>query len=239
MRREHRRELRHDKFVDEMGSLSTRAKENQRFLMTVTAAVVAAAFIAYGIYFYRNTQEQKAQDALASAIDTIDSPLLSPPGSQQPPQPGAKYKNEAERNAAAEKQFKDLESKYGGTDAADVANLYLARLDAGRGDVAGARKLLNAFINEHPKHVLVGSARFSLYQLRIENGEAAQVANELQTEVNKSDPVLPADSLLVLLAHAYDVQGNAQKSKEAYRRITTEFPDSPYALEAQRRMGPA
>jgi outer membrane protein assembly factor BamD (BamD/ComL family) len=207
--------------------------------MTVTAAVVAAALIAYGIYFYRNTQEQKAQDALASAIDTIDSPLLSPPGSQQPPQPGAKYKTEAERNAAAEKQFKDLESKYGGTDAADVANLYLARLDAGRGDVAGARKLLNAFINEHPKHVLVGSARFSLYQLRIENGEAAQVANELQTEVNKSDPVLPADSLLVLLAHAYDVQGNAQKSKEAYRRITTEFPDSPYALEAQRRMGPA
>jgi TolA-binding protein len=239
MRREHRRELRHDKFVDEMGSLSTRARENQRFLMTVTVAVVAAALIAYGIYFYRNTQEQKAQDALASAIDTIDSPLLSPPGSQQPPQPGAKYKTEAERNAAAEKQFKDLESKYGGTDAADVANLYLARLDAGRGDVAGARKLLNAFINEHPKHVLVGSARFSLYQLRIENGEAAQVANELQTEVNKSDPVLPADSLLVLLAHAYDVQGNAQKSKEAYRRITTEFPDSPYALEAQRRMGPA
>jgi TolA-binding protein len=239
MRREHRRELRHDKFVDEMGSLSTRAKENQRFLMTITVGVVAAALIAYGIYFYRNTQEQKAQDALASAIDTIDSPLLSPPGSQQPPQPGAKYKTEAERNAAAEKQFKDLESKYGGTDAADVANLYLARLDAGRGDVAGARKLLNAFINEHPKHVLVGSARFSLYQLRIENGEAAQVANELQTEVNKSDPVLPADSLLVLLAHAYDVQGNAQKSKEAYRRITTEFPDSPYALEAQRRMGPA
>jgi TolA-binding protein len=239
MRREHRRELKHDKFVDEMGSLSTRARENQRFLMTVTVAVVAAALIAYGIYFYRKTQEQKAQDALAGAIDTIDSPLLNPPGSQQPPQPGAKYKTEAERNAAAEKQFKDLESKYGRTDAADVANLYLARLDAGRGDVAGARKLLNAFINEHPKHVLVGSARFSLYQLRIENGEAAQVANELQTEVNKSDPVLPADSLLVLLAHAYDVQGNAQKSKEAYRRITTEFPDSPYALEAQRRMGPA
>ncbi len=239
MRPEHRRELRHDKFVDEMGSLSTRAKENQRFLLTITVAVVAAALVAYGLYFYRNTREQKAQEVLAIAIDTIDSPLLTPPGSQQPPAPGAKYKTEAERNTAAEKQFKDLESKYGGTDAADVANLYLARLDAGRGDMAGARKLLNAFIAEHPKHVLVGSARFSLYQLRIENGEAAQVTNELQAEVNKSDPVLPADSLLVLMAHAYEVQGNAQKSKEAYRRITTEFPDSPYALEAQRRMGPA
>lgn len=239
MRPEHRRELRHDKFVDEMGSLSSRARENQRFLLTITVGVVVVALAAYGYYFYRNNREQQAQDALAGAIDTIDSPLLSAPGSQQPQQPGAKFKTEAERNTAAEKQFKDLESKYSGTDAADVGNLYLARLDAGRGDVAGARKLLNAFVDEHPKHVLVGSARFSLYQLRIENGEAAQVASELQNEVNKSDPVLPADSLLVLLAHAWDVQGNAQKSKEAYRRITTEFPDSPYALEAQRRMGPA
>ena len=87
--------------------------------------------------------------------------------------------------------------------------------------------------------MLGGSARFSLYQLRIENGEAAKVAGELQSEINKSDPVLPADTLLVLLAHAYDAQGNAEKSKEAFRRITTEFPDSPYALEAQRRIGPA
>jgi TolA-binding protein len=239
MRREHRRELKHDKFVDEMGSLSSRASENRRFLLLITVGVVAAALLAYGIYFYRNNREQQAQEALATAIDTIDSPLLNAPGSQQPQQPGAKYKTEAERNAAAEKQFKDLESKYSGTDAADVGNLYVARLDAGRGDVAGARKLLNAFIEEHPKHVLVGSARFSLYQIRIESGEAAQVASELQNEVNKSDPALPTDSLLVLLAHAWDVQGNAQKSKEAYRRITTEFPDSPYALEAQRRMGPA
>jgi TolA-binding protein len=240
MRREHRRELRHDKFVDEMGSLSTKARENQRFLLVITVGVVAALLLGYGFFYFRHTREQRAQDALAVAIETIDSPLLPAPGAQQQQaQPGAKYKTEAERNAVAEKRFKDLKSKYSGTDAADVSNLYLARLDAGRGDVAGARKLLDEFIREHPKHVLVGSSRFSLYQLRIENGEAAQVANELQAEISKSDPILPGDSLLVLLAHAYESQGNGTKSKEAYRRITTEFPDSPYALEAQRRMGPA
>src|SRR5262249_58544928 len=234
MRREHRRELKHDKFVDEIGTLSSRARENQRFLLTATLSVVAAALIVWAVYYYRSTREQKAQDALAVAIETIESPLLPPAGSQQQAPPGAKYKTEAERNSAAEKQFKDVEAKYSGTDAADVGNLYLARLQAGRGDIAGARKLLTAFVNEHPKHVLVGSARFSLYQLRIENGEAAQVANELQAEVGKTDPVLPGDSLLVLMAHAYATQGNAQKSKDAYRRITTEFPDSPYAVEAQR-----
>ena len=229
MRREHRRELKHDRFVDEIGTLSTRARENQRFLLTVTLAVVVVALAVYGFFYYRSTREQRAQ--------TIDSPLLPAPGGQ--PVPGAKFKTEAERSAAAEKRFKDVQTKYSGTDASDVAGLYVARFDAGRGDIAGARRLIDQFIREHPKHVLVGSARFSLYQLRIENGEAGQVANELQAEVSKTDPILPADSLLLLLAHAYDAQGNAAKSKDAYRRIATEFPDSPYALEAQRRMGPA
>ena len=236
MRREHRRELKHDRFVEEMGSLSAKARENQRLLLSASVGVVALALLAYGIFFYRGTRERQAQGGLALAVETIDSPLLPAPGGQ--PVPGAKFKTEAERNAAAEKQFKDLQKKYSGTDAADVADLYMARFDAGRGDVIGARKLFDQFIRDHPRHVLVGSARFSLYQLRIENGESAQVANELQSEINKSDPILPADTLLVLLAHAYDAQGNAAKSKEAYRRIATEFPDSPYALEAQRR-GPA
>ena len=237
MRREHRRELKHDRFVDEIGTLSARAKENQRLLITVGVAVVALALIVYGVYFYRANREQRAQGALSAAIETLDSPLLPPAGGQA--QPGAKYKTDAERNAAAENQFKDVKAKFGGTDAAGVADLYLARFDAGRGDTATARKLLEQFIHDHPDHVLVGSARFSLYQLRIENGEAAQVANELQAEIAKPKPVLPADTLLVLLAHAYDAQDNGVKAKEAYKRIATEYPDSPYAVEAQRRMGPA
>ena len=235
MRREHRRELKHDRFVDEIGTLSTKARENQRFLLTITAAVVIIALGGYGMYFYRSSREQRAQLALGAAIETIDSPLQTP----AQPTPGAKYKTEAERNGAAEKQFKDVQMRYSGTDAADVADLYLARFDAGRGDATTARKLLDQFIRDHPNHVLVGSARFSLYQLRIENGEAGAVANELQAEINKTNPVLPPDTLLVLLAHAYDAQGNGVKSKEAYKRIATEFPDSPYALEAQRRIGPA
>ncbi|HET7711737.1 MAG TPA: tetratricopeptide repeat protein, partial [Thermoanaerobaculia bacterium] len=120
----------------------------------------------------------------------------------------------------------------------DVANLYLARIAAARGDVAGARKLLDEFVREHPDHVLVGAARYSMYQLRIENGEAAQVVAELNAELAKTEEkVLPDDSVLILLAYAYDTQGNAAKSRDMYRRIVTQYPDSPYAMDAQRRIG--
>lgn len=240
MDRQHRRDLKHDKFVDEIGTLSVKARQNQRLLLMLAIGVVAVAVIAYGISFYRANREDKAQDALAIAIETLDSPLIpATPQPGQPTPPNAKFHTEAERTAAAEKQFKDVESQYSGSDASDVAGLYLGRIAVGRGDYKTARTYLEKFVSSQPKNVLASSARYSLYQLRIENGEAAQVASELSQEVKKEETVLPKDALLVLLAHAYDAQGNPDKTKEAYRQITTEFPDSPYALEAQRRVGPA
>jgi TolA-binding protein len=237
MDRQQRRDLKHDRFVDEIGSWSTSARENQRLLLTITAAAVVIAVLAYGIYFYRSNHEEKAQVALGQAMETIESPLLPAPGAQA--QPGAKYKTEGERMAAAEKQLKAVEAGYGGSDAADVASLYLARIAADKGDLAGARTRLEKYIHDNPKSVLTTGARYSLYRLRIDNGESSPVAQELQAEIAKTEPNLPPDALLALLAHAWDTQGDAKKTKETYRRIVTEFPDSPYALEAQRRMGPA
>lgn len=237
MDRQHRRDLKHDRFVDEVGLLTEKARANQRGLLFLGAAAVAIALIAYGIYFYRSNQEDKAQTALAQAIETFESPLVTEGQPQQDPR--AKFKTEAERTAAAEKQFKDVQAKFGGTDSADVAGLYIARISAARGDVATAEKMLKEFVDDHPKHFLVGAARYSLFQMRIDNGHAQQVATELNAELAKTEPVLPADSLLVLLAHAYEVQGDDEKSRATYRRIVTEFPDSPFALEAQRRVGSA
>ena len=232
MDREHRHDLKHDKFVDEIGALSVRARANQRLLLAIAGAVVVIAVIAYGIFFYRGNREANAQQALATAIETMDATI----GEQKPEGSiGPHFKTEAERNAAAERLFRSVQSEYSGTDAADVAGLYLARIAVSKGDTKTARTLLEDFVDEHDDNVLVGAARFSLYQLRIESGEAAQVAQELEAELAKADPVLPGDSLLLLQAQAYDVQGNLAKSKEAYRRITTEFPESPFVVEAARR----
>lgn len=234
MDRAHRHELKHDRFVDELGVLSSRAQENQRFLLMITGGVVAIALIAYGIYFYNSNREKKAQAALAVAIETIESPLIQP----GVPNPDAKFKTEEERASRAEAMFRDIQKKYGGTDASDISSLYLARTASTRGDVAGAKKMLASFIDEHSSHLLVGAARYSLFQARIESGEAAQVVTELNAELAKNEEqILPPDAMLVLLAHAYDVQGNAAKSRETYRKIVTQYPDSPYALEAQRRVG--
>ena len=242
MDRQHRHDLKHDRFVDEIGVLTDRARANQRLLLTIGVALVAVAVLTYGFFWWRGGKEDKAQLALASAIETIESPVNDNPAQMQvpPPTTPSKFKTADERNAAAEKQFREVQSQYSGTDASDLAGLYLARLAVTKGDTAGARKGLEAFLKEHGDHPLLGpSARYSLYQLRIENGEATQVANEIELEMKKAKPGLPGDALLVLQAQAWDVQGNAAKSRESYRRLLNEFPDSQYAVEAARRAGQA
>lgn len=236
MDRQHRHDLKHDKFVDEIGVLSSRARDNQRLLYTLGGAAIAIAVIVYGVYFYRSNRENNAQRALATAITTFDAPVGDPPEGQ-PATSGPRFKTEAEKTAAAEKQFKDVQAKFSGSDAADVAGLYLARLAVQRGEPKVARPLFEKFIDAHDDHTLGAAARYSLYQLRIESGEAAQVSTEITAELAKAEPSLPGDSLLMLLAQAYEMQGNTAKSLEAYRRITTEFPESPYVIEAQRRVG--
>ena len=234
MDRQHRHDLKHDKFVDEIGALSARARDNQRLLLMIAGGILAVAAIVWGIYFFRSSRERKGQAALASAIETVSAPVQATPA---PNTTGLTFKTEAERNDAAEKKFREVHTTYPGTDAADVAGLFLARMAAGKGDSAAARKMLEDFIKGNPDTVLGGAARYSLYQVRIESGEAAQVAVEVNAELNKAQPVLPGDALLMVLAHAYEVQGNSAKSREAYRRITTEFPDSAYVVEATRRAG--
>ena len=235
MDRQHRHDLKHDKFVDEIGVLSSKARDNQRILLLIAGGLIAVAVIVYGIFFYRQNREENAQQALATAIETFEAPVGE--AAANATQTGPKFKTEPEKTAAAEKQFKEVQAKHSGTDASDIAGLYLARIAAGRGDTKAARPPIEEFIRKHGDHTLAGGARFSLYQMRIEGGEAAQVAVELNAELNKKEPALPADSLLVLLAQAYDAQGQGDKSREAYRRITSEFPESPFAVEAQRRVG--
>ncbi len=239
MDRQHRRELKHDKFVDEVGALSTRARENQRLLIGIVGGLLVAAVLVYGVLFYRSNREQKAQEALASAITTMDSPLIATqPG--QATAPDAKFHTEAERNAAAEKEFKDVQAKFGGSNAADIANMYLARIQASKGDMSGARKLLESFVSEHKSNILAQTALYDLYQIRIDSGEGQKVVDELDGELKKTDKqVLPPDALLALQAHAFEAMGSADKSRDAYKRIVTEYPDSSFVLEAQRRVGNA
>ena len=128
-----------------------------------------------------------------------------------------------------------MQAKYSGTDAADVAGLYMARIAAARGDVKTAKPLLETFVKEQKDHMLVGAARFSLYQMRIEGGEAATVAVELNAELAKPEPVLPGDSLLA--APGPGLRDAGQRREVAGSRTAASPPSSPSRRTPWKRSG--
>jgi TolA-binding protein len=227
-----RQNMKHDKFLDEVEGAYEAIRLNRRRLIGATLAILVAVAIGGAIYLYQQNQEKAAQLLLADGIATMEKPVATAQGAPA----DAPFKTEQERSAAAEKIFKQVAETYRGRDAADVASLYLAQMDVSRGKAADARPRLEAFLQAHPTHILAGGAQMSLYEIQLGNGETQKVIDSVNQQLAQDSPRLPKDALLGLLAKSYESSGQEAKAKEAYQRFINEYPDSPYAIDAQRKM---
>lgn len=233
MDRQTRRNIKHDRFVDEVSSVAALVKENKREVAIGLVVVLVIAGAVLGWTMMKRSSEAKAQARLAEGIEAFQSPL---PGSTGVDPKLVKYKSEKERDAAAEAIFKQVMQKYSGTDAADVADLFIGQIEAEQGDYAKAEPRYVKFIRTHQKSMLATSARIGLYELRMANGSVNDVIRDLRAELRQQNKTVPADVLLALLARAYEVQGDTAKAHSAWQRIVNEFPDSPYGIDAQRKL---
>jgi outer membrane protein assembly factor BamD (BamD/ComL family) len=131
--------------------------------------------------------------------------------------------------------MKDVVSKHSGSDAAQIANLYLAQIALSKGETDAAVKLFEEFVKKNKGTVLAGGAQLSLYQLRMTSDPKA-VIPELEKASQDEKSALPKEAVLALLAEAYEKSGDKAKAMDIYRRIATEFPQTAYASEAQQKI---
>ncbi|MDX1583129.1 MAG: tetratricopeptide repeat protein, partial [Thermoanaerobaculia bacterium] len=194
----------------------------------VIAVIAIGAAVLAG---YFRSQEMEAQKVLAEGIAVMQAQA-----GEEVRATSTTYETDEARIEAAETIFRKVVDEYGSRDAADVALLYLAQIEASRGEFESAREKFEGFIDDYPDHILAGSAELSLINLRLAAGEIDQVIADLQGRIDGEEERLPRPALLAILAQAYDMKGENDKANEAYRRIANEYPDSPYSLDAQRRL---
>jgi len=229
-RKEIKHDIRHDRFVEEVNSFYGTLRSNATRFTVVLLAIAALAGIGCGIWAWRAHKETAGQSRLAEAIGIMNSPV----GPAQAGDTSVHYKTSGEKVAKAEPILQDVSNNHAGTDAADVADLYLAQLAAGKGDLDSARKRLETFLHDHPRSILAGSAQLSLYELQMAKGDVKGVITALEKDLKDDSSRLPKDAVLAMLARAYSQTGDPVKARDAYRRITNEFPESAYAQDAQR-----
>lgn len=231
MDRQTRQAIKHDKFLDELNNAYTFAARNRKLLIMVAVAIGILAVAAALLTGYFHRQEIEAQKLLAEGIEVVQAQVGETVAATS-----TSYESEEAKEKAAEEIFRRVVDEYGSRDAADVASLYLARIEAGRGDYDSARDRYESFVDDHPKHLLAGSAEVSLLNIRLAAGDIDEVITELQQRIDNEKERLPRPVLLDLLAQAYEMKGDQEKAIQAYRRIANEFPDSPYSLDAQRKL---
>src|SRR4051794_9413845 len=108
--RVHRQELKHDKFVEQVGHTFEYASEHRSQFFKIGLGVLAVLVVGTAIWWYMQHQAAIRQDAFRLAIRTQEGQV-----SEQSNQFLVTFPNEAEKKKAAAKAWHDLIDKYPGS----------------------------------------------------------------------------------------------------------------------------
>ncbi|HSS77219.1 MAG TPA: tetratricopeptide repeat protein [Thermoanaerobaculia bacterium] len=230
-----RKEIKRDDFTSAVGRGVEYAESHVMTIVYAVAGVLVLVAIGVGIFYWRSHQSQAAGQALAKAVKVVQAPVVTTGAKPTDPTEPSFPTEEAHR-AAAKKALQKVRDDYGSTNAAEIANLYLAQIAAEEGKLAEARKIWKDFADSHPKHMLGAEARLNLLHLDREQGKGEEVVKELRAMLEKGDNPVPQDVLLHELGSTLEQLKRPQEAVQSYQRILDEFPQSPYRQEAQQKV---
>jgi TolA-binding protein len=228
-----RRQLKQDRFVETAQDAAQWATGHRRTVVWGLTALIAVVLITIAVFTWHSRQVEQGNDALATAMQTFDTPLRAP-GTPAPADNAASYASVAERAKAAEKQFKAVADKYSMVAPGKIAGYMdgIALLQAG--DSAGAEQQLKKSADSRDKDVaaLAKMALAGIYRNSNRAGDAAklykEVADHPTNTVSKSTAQLE-------LAELYE-KTDPQQANALYQQIQKDNPQSTAARVAAQKV---
>ena len=236
MRAETRHQLKQDRFskvtFEAAGNAAHWSVEHQSKLIAAVIAVIVIGAIAFGGWYYVNSQDEKASAEFSTAVRTWETPLR-PAG--VPPQPGTdSFASAQERATAARKQFQAIVDKYPRTHTADMARYFVGLASAQLGDNAAAeRSLQEAARSSNADLAALGKfALASVYRAENKDAQAIELYKQL---MDKPTLVVSKATAQLELASFYESRQKPDEAKKIYEQVQKENPATDAASLAQRR----
>ena len=236
MRAETRHQLKQDRFskvtFEAAGNAAHWSVEHQSKLIAAVIAVIVIGGIAFGGWYYLNSQDEKASAEFSTAVRTWETPLR-PAG--VPPQPGTdSFASAQERATAARKQFQAIVDKYPRTHTADMARYFVGLASAQLGDNAAAeRSLQEAARSSNADLTALGKfALASVYRAENKDAQAIDLYKQL---MDKPTLVVSKATAQLELASFYESRQKPDEAKKIYEQVQKENPATDAASLAQRR----
>ena len=237
MRAETRHQLKQDRFskvtFEAAGNAAHWSVEHQSKLIAAVIAVIVIGGIAFGGWYYLNSQDEKASAEFSTAVRTWET-SLRPAG--VPPQPGSdSFASAQERATAARKQFQAIADKYPRTHTADMARYFVGLASAQLGDNAAAeRSLQEAAHSSNADLAALGKfALASVYRAETKDAQAIDLYKQL---MDKPTLVVSKATAQLELASFYESRQKPDEAKKLYDQVAKENPATEAASLAQRRV---
>ena len=237
MRAETRHQLKQDRFskvtFEAAGNAAHWSVEHQSKLIAAVIAVIVLGAIAFGGWYYLNSQDEKASAELSTAVRTWETPVR-PAG--VPPQPGSdSFASAQERATAARKQFQAIVDKYPRTHTADMARYFVGLASAQLGDNAAAERSLQEAARSSNAD-LAALGKFALANVYRAENKDAQAIDLYKQLMDKPTLVVSKATAQLELASFYESRQKPDEAKKIYEQVQKENPATEAASLAQRRV---
>lgn len=211
----HRRELKHDKFVEEVGHTLEYAAEHKSQLTRYGIIAAVAIVLVGGFLIWRSQQHQARQTALREALRIQDG-QISPEKSDL----FVTFPTQEEKNRATDRAWKDLATKYSGSDEGAVANFYLGTNAADQGRTADAEKYFKTAADQ-ASPAYASQAKLSLAELYGATGRAADAERLLRDLIAKPTVLVSKEQATIALARL-KAKTNPQEARKMLEPLRTE-----------------
>ncbi len=216
-----RKQLKGDEFVSTIDTFIHWMTINWRPVAAVLGAVVVVTMIWWAATLWTGSRADRASYLLQQAMASYDEAVGKGADGDTKP---------------AQAKLEEVVDRFGRTDQGDMARLYLARIELGRGEVDAARDTLVRLSQKHGDDLIGRLATFDLIGLRVASGQGAEVASELEAMIQGRTKGLPRDAALYELGILYLKEHKPDQAREMLNKLAQEFPESPYSQPAQQRL---
>jgi predicted negative regulator of RcsB-dependent stress response len=202
-----RKELKTDKFAQDVGLTVTFFEEHQKDVVRYGGIGVAVALLVAGFAIYQRQEHAARQQELAQAIKVQETPVASAAAGGQ-----LTYPTQAAKDQATIKAFTDLETKHSGSDEAQIAEYYLGSIHADQGKMAEAEKdLLD--VATHGDKNYASLAKISLAEIYFSDGRFDQGEKTLRDLMAHPTVFVSKEQAAIVLARHFIGRNNAEARK--------------------------
>lgn len=215
MKRQTRKQLKTDKFAEEVGQTFSFLNEHRTESIRYGLIALAVILLGAGYFFYSRSQAATREEALDAALK-IDNAAVGPGAAQNG---NLRFATQEDKDKARSKAFADLATKYHGTPEGAVGGIFTAAALTDKGDLPHAEQLYKDVEDSAPKEY-ASLARLSLAQVYAAEGKTKDAEDVLRDLVAHPTALVSSDQAKIELADVM-AQSNPKEAMALIQPLAT------------------